>query len=162
MHTSVRRLVDADIDALVEFSLAAWTAVFASLEQQLGSRIFRLIYPDWKQAQGNAVRGVCSAPENEVWVAVVGDRPVGFVAIAFIDEDAAHVGEIYMIAVDPDHQRRGIATVLMEEALARIAANGADLAVIGTGGDSGHAPARALYERFDFIPVHQVRYYRRP
>jgi hypothetical protein len=79
---------------VVELSLAAWTPVFASLEEQLGPPIFRLIYPDWRAAQAGAVRAVCSAPENEVWVAVVTERPVGFVAIGFFDEDAARAGEV--------------------------------------------------------------------
>ena len=161
MPTLTRQLVEADIDLVVAFSLAAWAPVFAGLEEQLGAPIFRLIFPDWEDAQGKAVRAVCSAPENEVWVAVHGDRPVGFVAIGFIDEDAARAGEIYMIAVDPDHQRRGVATALLHRALTRIEAEGVDLAVIATGGDPGHAPARALYERFDFKPLEQVRYYRK-
>jgi ribosomal protein S18 acetylase RimI-like enzyme len=159
--TLTRRLVEADIDQVVAFSLAAWAPVFAALEEQLGAPIFRMIFPDWTEAQGRAVRAVCLAPENEVWVAVDGDRPVGFVAIGFIAEDAARAGEIYMIAVDPDHQRRGVATALMHRALGRVEAAGVDLAVIATGGDPGHAPARALYERFDFTPLEQVRYYRK-
>ena len=38
--------------------------------------------------------------------------------------------------------------------------HGAVLAVIGTGGDPGHAPARAAYEKAGFRPFPQVRYYR--
>jgi ribosomal protein S18 acetylase RimI-like enzyme len=161
MPTPTRRLVEADIDPVVAFSLAAWAPVFAGLEKQLGTPIFRMIFPDWKETQARAVRTVCTAPENEVWVAVDGDRPVGFVAIGFIDEDAARAGEIYMIAVDPDHQRLGVGMALMHRALTRIESEGVDLAVIATGGDPGHAPARALYERFDFTPLPQVRYYRK-
>jgi hypothetical protein len=59
----------------VAFSLAAWAPVFAGLSERLGAPIFRMIFPDWKEAQGRAVRAVCMAPENEVWVAVDGDRP---------------------------------------------------------------------------------------
>jgi GNAT superfamily N-acetyltransferase len=161
MPTGTRRLVEADIGRVVALSLAAWAPVFAGLEERLGAPIFRMIYPDWKQAQAMAVRAACTAQENEVWVAVEGDRPVGFVAIGFIDEDAARAGEIHMVAVDPNHQRLGVATVLMHRALTRIEAEGVDIAVIATGGDPAHAPARALYERFDFTPLELVRYYRR-
>jgi ribosomal protein S18 acetylase RimI-like enzyme len=160
MHTTIRSLRDADVDAVVELSLAAWTPVFASLEEQLGPPIFGLIYPDWQAAQAGAVRAVCTAPENEVWVAVVTERPVGFVAIGFFDEDAARAGEVYMIAVDPECQHQGVGAALMDRALAEIEARGVDLAVIATGGDPGHAPARALYERYGFTPLQQVRYYR--
>ena len=36
-------------------------------------------------------------------------------------------------------------------------ARGVPLAVIGTGGDDGHAPARALYERHGFTGLPLVR-----
>jgi len=156
----IRRLADTDLDAVVALSLAAWAPVFASLEEQLGSAIFTTIYPDWRQTQAASVRAVCGAPENEVWVADVGDGAVGFVAVGIVAEDAARAGEIHMIAVDPGHQQAGIGAALMRQALAAAEAHGVDLAVIATGGDPGHAPARALYERFGFRPLPGVRYYR--
>ena len=48
----------------------------------------------------------------------------------------------------------------MQRAITHIKAQGVDLAVVATGGDPGHAPARALYERCDFNPLSLVRYYR--
>ena len=41
-----------------------------------------------------------------------------------------------------------------------VAERGVPLAVIGTGGGAGHAPARALYERHGFTGLPLVRYYR--
>ena len=49
----------------------------------------------------------------------------------------------------------------MHWAMDRIKSLGLGLVVIGTGGDPGHAPARALYEKLDFNAFRQVRYYRR-
>jgi GNAT superfamily N-acetyltransferase len=160
--TSIRRMTEDDLDAVVALSLAAWAPVFASVEEQLGSSIFTLLYPDWRSAQAAAVRAVCTEAEHAVWVAAVEDRPVGFVAVGFLDEDAARAGEIHMIAVDPDHQGAGVGASLMQHALNHIAAHGVDLAIVATGGDAGHAPGRALYERFGFIPFPLVRYYRTP
>ncbi len=58
-------------------------------------------------------------------------------------------------------RNRGVVTtVLGAMALDGIRAHGVDLAVVGTGGDPGHAPARALYERLGFRPLPLVRYYR--
>ena len=155
-----RRLVYADLDAVVALSLAAWAPVFASLEQQLGSTMFTMIYPDWRRTQAAAVRAVCLDEENDVWVAAVDDHVAGFVAVGLVDEDAARAGEIHMIAVDPEHQRAGVGSALMRQALAVAEGHGVELAVIATGGDPGHAPARALYERFGFRPLSGVRYYR--
>ena len=42
-------------------------------------------------------------------------------------------------------------------ALTEMRARGVPLAVIGTGGDDGHAPARALYERHGFTGLPLVR-----
>lgn len=157
---TIRGLEDADIEAVVDFSLTAWAPVFASLEAALGPKVYGLLFPDWRAAQASAVETTCRAPENVVWVAVVGDRPVGFVAVSFIDEDATRAGEIYMIAVDPTHQGTGVGASLMQRAIAEIEAQGVGLAVVATAGDPGHAPARALYEKHGFAPLPLVRYYR--
>ena len=161
MQSIIRRLEDADVETVVAFSLAAWAPVFASLEAQLGPQVYGLLFPDWRSAQASAVEATCR-PSNDVWVAVVDDRPVGFVAVCFIDEDATRAGEIQMIAVDPAHQGMGVGAALMQRALTEIRAQGLALAVVATGGDPGHAAGRALYEKLDFTPLHLVRYYRSP
>ncbi|HWT24743.1 MAG TPA: GNAT family N-acetyltransferase [Solirubrobacteraceae bacterium] len=158
MPVAIRSLEAGDLDAVVALSLRAWAPVFASLEAALGSEVYGRMFPDWRTAQAAAVRATCT--EHDAWVAVAGDRPVGFVAVGLVDEDAARAGEIHMIAVDPAHQGAGAGAALMERALAHIEAQGVALAVVATGGDAGHAPARALYERLGFRPLPLVRYYR--
>jgi hypothetical protein len=39
-------------------------------------------------------------------------------------------------------------------------AGGCTLAIVATGGDTGHAPARALYDSAGFTALPLVRYYR--
>jgi len=157
----IRQFEDADLEAVVAFSLRAWAPVFASLEAALGPKLYGGLFPDWRSAQANAIKATCKTPENDVWVAVVDGRPVGFVAVGLIDEDATRAGEIHMIAVDPVHQGTGVGVSLMQRAITEIKAQGLDLAVVATGGDPGHAPARALYEKLGFNPLHLVRYYRK-
>jgi ribosomal protein S18 acetylase RimI-like enzyme len=161
MQSAIRRLVDTDVEAVVAFSLAAWAPVFVALEVELGHEVYHLMFPDWRSMQAEAVEAVCRAPENDVWVADVDARPVGFVAVGYVEEAATRVGEIQMLAVDPDHQRAGIGASLVRRAVAEIKSRGVDLAVIATGGDPGHTPARALYEKLNFNGLHQVRYYRK-
>jgi ribosomal protein S18 acetylase RimI-like enzyme len=160
VQIAIRRLVDADVDSVVDLSLAAWAPVFAGIEAELGPTLHRMLFPDWRSTQARAVEAVCRSLEHEVWVGAEGDRPVGFVAVRYVDEDAARAGEIDMVAVDPRCQRAGVGTALVRHAVDEIRAAGVDLAVLGTGGDAGHAPARALYESLGFRPYRHVRYYR--
>jgi ribosomal protein S18 acetylase RimI-like enzyme len=157
---AIRPLTDADVEAVVAFALDAWAPVFASFEAVLGPRAYGLVYPDWRTAQAAAVAEVCRSADVDVWVADVGGAPAGFVAVRWTEEGATPVGEVEMIAVAPRAQRAGVAGRLLDRALAEMAARGVPLAVIGTGGDPGHAPARALYERHGFTGLPLVRYYR--
>jgi ribosomal protein S18 acetylase RimI-like enzyme len=68
------------------------------------------------------------------------------------------MGVVDMIAVDPAYQRRGIARRLMERSVEHMRAQGMDVAAVGTGGDPGHGPARALYESLGYTPLPGVRY----
>ena len=146
------------MDAVVELSLRAWESVYESLRQILGNQIFsRLHDPDWRAVQAEAVRSSCTSEDRDVFVAVADDRPVGFAAVAL---NAFHerMGVVDIIAVDPEYQRRGIATQLMDRSIDHMRDRGMDIAAVGTGGDPGHAPARALYETLGFTALPGVRY----
>ena len=161
MAHSIRRLTDADLEAVVDLSLRAWAPVFDSMRAALGEAVWRRLYPDWRSMQARGVEQVCRSA-TEAWVADDGGRPVGFVAAVHHDEshDEPCSGEIEMIAVDPDHQRRGIADQLIAHAVDGMRRAGLRLAVVATGGDPGHAPARAAYEKAGFTGLPLVRYYR--
>jgi GNAT superfamily N-acetyltransferase len=156
----IRQYEESDLEAIVEFSLRAWQPVFESLRQVLGDAIFmRLHQPEWTAVQAEAVRSSCTSDERDVFVAVADGLPVGFAAVAL---NAFHerMGVVDIIAVDPDYQRRGIARQLMDRAAEHMRAQGMDIAAVGTGGDSGHGPARALYEALGYTALPGVRYLR--
>ncbi|MET0416401.1 MAG: GNAT family N-acetyltransferase [Actinoplanes sp.] len=158
MPIAIRPLEKSDIDTVVEFSLRAWAPVFVSFEKVLGERIYRTIYPDWLTSQAEAVAKTCADHADTTWVAADDDgRPVGFATVIAHGREEA---EIEMIAVDPNHQRRGIAAALLDFAVSWARFEGFDLLAIGTGGDPGHEPARIAYEKAGFTPMPQVRYYR--
>jgi GNAT superfamily N-acetyltransferase len=132
--------------------------VFDSLRGVLGDAIFaRLHQPDWRTVQAEAVRSSCTSEDRDVFVAIADGRPVGFAAVAL---DAFHegMGVVDVIAVDPEYQGRGIASRLMEHSVEFMRAHGMDIAAVETGGDEGHAPARALYESLGYTPLPVVRY----
>jgi GNAT superfamily N-acetyltransferase len=154
----IRPFRDSDLDAIVDLSLRAWEPVFESLRAVLGDAIFdRLHQPEWRAVQAEAVRSTCTSEKRDVFVAVADGKPVGFAAVAL---DALHerMAVVDMIAVDPAFQRRGIATALMDRSADQMRDRGLDIAVVETGGDPGHAPARAMYEASGYTPLPVVRY----
>jgi GNAT superfamily N-acetyltransferase len=155
----IRAFEDGDLDTLVEFSLRAWEPVFASLREVLGDDLYLRLRPDWRADQVEAVRSSCTSDERDVFVAVADERPVGFSAVAL---NAFHerMGVIDIIGVDPDYQRRGISSQLTEFATEHMRSRGMDIAVVETGGDPGHAPARAAYETAGFTLLPIARYFR--
>lgn len=155
VRPAIRRFQAGDARDVVEFSLRAWTPVFESMAQALGSRVFKRLYPDWLAIQARTVSSACET--MEVWVADLNGSPVGFVAAELRHELSE--GQIDMLAVDPDHQRQGIGAALISVAVDWIKEAGMTLAVVGTGGDPGHEPARLAYENAGFKPMPLVRYY---
>jgi GNAT superfamily N-acetyltransferase len=158
MTVSIRALAEADIDEVVAFSLRAWAPVFESFRAVLGDEIYPRVYPDWRTSQARDVAGICRGCLDSTWVAEVDGRPVGFIVVVF--DRGARGADIEMLAVDPGHQRRGIATALMEFAFDRMREAGVRVVAVGTGGDPGHAPARRAYEGAGFSPLPLVRYYK--
>lgn len=154
----IRRFESGDVDEIVALSLRAWEPVFASLRAVLGDRLFLRLHPDWRSGQAEIVATTCTGGDMDVFVAVQGASPVGFAGVAL---NAYHerMGAIEIIAVDPAHQRRGIATMLTNHALAYMRQHGMDVAVVETGGDPGHAPARAAYSATGFTQLPIARYF---
>ena len=155
----IREFAEDDLEAVVAFSLRAWEPVFASVQEALGDEIVLRLHRDWRASQEETVRSICTNDERDVYVAVAGARPVGFVAVAL---NAFHerMGVIEIIGVDPDYQRRGVGVRLTEFAADRMRRCGMDIAVVETGGDPGHAPARALYGDVGFTLLPIARYFR--
>jgi len=144
---------------VVDLSLLAWEPVFISFERILGATIFdRLYRPHWRAAQAASVRTTCLTTGAESFVvATAADDVAGFMVL--MQDQHESLGLIEMIAVHPEHQRRGHARALMEFAIQRFRGQGLKLINVGTGGDPGHAPARALYEAVGFIGVPLTNYY---
>ena len=144
MPTTIRPLAGSDIAPVVDLSLRAWAPVFDSFRRVLGEEIYLHLCPEWRAMQAAAVERVLRDEVMHTWVTDHDGRVAGFVAIVHDrQEDEPKSSEIEMIAVDPEHQRRRIAADLITYAVERMREHGAELAVIGTGGDPGHAPARA-------------------
>jgi GNAT superfamily N-acetyltransferase len=158
MDTRIRSYGPLDEEPVVELSLRAWAPVFSSMEQVLGREIFVRLHGDWRQYQDKDVRNTLANDATRVWVAEAARGVVGFVAAKLHPE--GQLGEIWMLAVDPDEQGRGIGTALTEVATGWLRDAGMTVAMVETGGDPGHAPARHVYERANYRLFPVARYFK--
>jgi GNAT superfamily N-acetyltransferase len=145
-------------EPIVALSLRAWAPVFESIRETLDPEIYDYFYPDWRVSQRRDVEAACDDPDMHVWTAIEGDAVIGFVAVRLHADDA--MGEIYMIAVDPDVQRKGTGVGLSDFACAWMKDQNMASVMVETGNDPGHAPARRTYEKAGFRPWYNVRYFK--
>lgn len=107
-------------------------------------------YPDgWEKRQYDDLARVLDAEPENVDVAMLDGVPVGGVCTRVHPEDQR--GETHILAVDPAHRRHGIGRALKEHPYRRLREAGLRMAMVETGGDRGHAPARATYEAEGFV-----------
>ncbi len=123
------------LEPVIRFALNAWAPVFDSLRAALSPDLYGEFYPDWRANQRAAIEEVLASPEMHTWVAVEDAAPVGFVAVKYTP--GGSMGEVYMVAVDPAYQRRGVGAALTQYALDWLKDAGAAVAMVETGGDPG-------------------------
>lgn len=164
MRPSIRLFEERDAGSVIDLSLRAWAPAYASLERVLGSEVFRRQHPDWRADQRRAVEDILAANGERVWVAEAdaesgANAVAGFVAIE-PDHPEEGMGEISMLGVDTDRQGAGMGTALTLFALEKLREAGMGVAMVETGGDPGHAPARRTYEKAGFTLLPIARYFK--
>jgi len=155
-----REVEPADLPRLDEIRRAAFAPVFASFRSLVGLAIAPVALADEEEGQRRHFEEMCAGGEaHQVYVALASGEVEGFVAV-MLDRQRS-VGEIGLNAVDPAHAGNGIGTAMYEFALDRMREEGMKAAMVGTGADDSHAPARAAYAKAGFqraIPsVHLYR-----
>ncbi len=109
------------------------------------ARIDRAAFPPgWSNSEHTLADIAGATPRHRARLAVDDTSPVGFAITGL----AGHVGYLQRLAVDPDHQRRGIARLLVDDALAWLQRRGGTTALVNTGVDN--EPALALYRQLGF------------
>lgn len=155
---NLRPYAPADEAEIIDLSLRAWAPVFASIERVMSPELYREFHqPDWHTTQRESVQATLRDEAVQTWVCLRDGHVVGFVSIRRASEQ---IGEIYMVAVDPNHQRQGLGDALVSKALELIRAHGATVAMVDTGGDPGHAPARRTYEKTGFELWPAAKYFK--
>jgi GNAT superfamily N-acetyltransferase len=113
---------------------------------------------DWRVYQRKSVEDTLANDDMHVWVAERDGAAVAFMAVTLHPDES--VGQLWMIAVDPAAQGHGLGTRLTKLATEWMRDAGMRVALIGTGGDPGHAPARHVYEKSGFTALPSVQYFK--
>ena len=157
---TIVRYAPQHLDAILKITRAAWSPVFPLMREDIPRYVFGAFYPGgWLKRQLADVEAACRDDATEIWVAVTDGTPSGFLGLRAHEADS--MGEIFIIAVDPAYQRRGVGAALMDFAFEWMRKRGLAMAMVETGGDRGHAPARAAYERAGFERYPVARYFRK-
>jgi len=156
MKILIRPFKNNDIDDLITLTLLAFEPVFSSFEKILGPSIFPVIYPDWRKRQKEGVEKISEDKKISLWVAEVDEKVVGYIAYEFYDDATA---EVQLLAVHPEYQNNGIGTQLNTYALQKMKESRIKMAIVSTGGDESHAPARKSYEKAGYTALPLVKYY---
>jgi len=157
MNLSIRPYQASDIEPVVALSLLAWAPVFVSLRNVVGQVLAERLFPDWRKSQEDVVRLICGDAKYTVLVADLDGVIAGFLAYELKEESKQ--GETQLLAVHPDHQNEDVGAAVKRAARAQMKTAGMTVAVVETGGDIGHAPARACYEKSGYTLLPIARYF---
>ncbi|MGD9497304.1 MAG: GNAT family N-acetyltransferase [Armatimonadota bacterium] len=156
---AIRLARPEDAQRCGEIAVAAWRCIFEGWRELIGERAWQDCFGDWEQQKRSSVTRQITVHPQAAIVTELGGEIVGFLTWRLDPERG--VGEISNNAVDPPHQGRGIGSAQVRRALEVFRAEGMTSARVLTGGDEGHAPARAMYRKAGFtrgIPL--VEYFR--
>jgi len=156
MNTKIRLYKPNDLEELLEITLLAFESIFESFKKILGPCIYPIIYPDWRRSQTEGVEKISQNNKIFLWIAEVDEKVVGYIAYEQYDNQTA---EVQLLAVHPEYQNRGIGTQLNNFALQKMRQGGMKMAIVSTGGDESHAPARRSYEKAGYTALPLVKYY---
>ena len=156
----IRSMDSEDISPILDISMRAWEPVFERLRPAVLPYVYDAFYPDgWRERQAHDMRHLLDTEGDNMFVAMNEGKVAGFVGLRVHPED--QMGEIYVIAVDPELQRKGIGTALIDFAMARFREAGLKSAMVETGGDPGHQGSPAVYEAAGFERWPVARYFRK-
>lgn len=159
MKIQIRQYAETDLDSILEIAILAFTPIHESFQKLLGRDIFKLVYPDWKSSTRKYIQSLCEGKEREK-IFVVEEKGILIGFISFFIYSEKQSGEFGINAIHPDHQNRGIGTMMYEHVLALMKKEEVRLVEVSTGGDISHAAARRAYEKCGFVPLPLVKYYK--
>jgi ribosomal protein S18 acetylase RimI-like enzyme len=156
----IRPFARRDLARLTELTIETFGPFYEdSFRPLVGELIFANQHGNWRDDYRIQVAELHD-PGQQKYIAVAEADGVIAGYVAWSVDPPRHNGSVTMLAVSAGHRRNHTGTALCEHAFGEMRALGAEVAVISTGGDPFHAPARALYERLGCTKLPVAVYYR--
>lgn len=149
--------VEAYVDECARISVEAYEFIHECYIDLITEEIHQDLMGNWREIKAAAIKKQ-QRGEN-AYVALVDGKVAGFIAFRI---NSNGVGEILNNAVDSNYRGMGIGGKLYKFVFAEMQKQGVGYAMVTTGGDDGHAPARKAYEKAGFKHFTPSRtYYRK-
>lgn len=147
---------DIHIDKAIEITYVAWEPIFEKYREELGEEMFSDLYGDWKDMKYKRVYDGLTSGKG--FIALVNGEVAGFIFYE-VDKEKKK-GIIEENAVSSKYRGMGIARKMYEFVLGKMREEGMKYAMVTTGLDEAHAPARRAYEKAGFDKtLESVRYF---
>lgn len=155
----LRTYRDDDFDRVLALTIEVFGPSKESFRDQLGDTVFTHQHGNWRDDYRDELAGLTAEDSDaQLVVAETRDQIVGFSAWQ-VTRQRRH-GDIEFVAVKHDHRRQGVGRALCEYVFDAMRSDGVEVVELGTGGDTFHAPARALYERLGMNPLPVTVYFK--
>ena len=147
----IEKIECENIEQICKIAVNAWEQIHAGYRDYIDNDdLYDRTSINWAEKKAESIRVKAQTePENVLIAKDCHGQVMGFVTFSF--DKISGIGEIGNNAVLPEFQGRGIGKQLYKNALNILRERGAVYATVSTGyDDSGHAKARAAYEKAGF------------
>jgi ribosomal protein S18 acetylase RimI-like enzyme len=145
---------------VLDLVISAWEPVFAKTIKDVPRFVYDNFWPHgWQTRQVSEVSFLLDTEPENFWLALQDNVLIGFIGISIHPKD--QMGEVSILAVSPQHQRKGAGRALMDFTEQHIRTNGMKMVMVETVGDSGHESARLTYEALGYERWPVARYFKK-
>ena len=137
-----------DLDTICRIAKDAWEKIFDHLENAYGKDLYNIVNPDCRNSKTPWLHKFFAEHPDWIYIAERNNKVVGFICI--IMNFNTKVGQISNNAVDPHCGEKGVGQEMYQAVFERFKAEGMRAAMVTTGLDDAHGPARRAYERAGF------------
>ncbi len=144
----IRAFRQEDFEIVCDIAKRAYTGIFDGFEEQIGKDVLDIWMPDARNSRTVLIKNMSENHPEWIHVCERNGRVVGF--IMFNLDYERKLASINSNASDPLAGEKGVGHEMYTFALDFFRKEGMKMAMVHTGFDDAHAPARKAYERMGF------------